>query len=147
MLVRLLLAVLTAAGPMPVGACTCAAAVSPEPEPVAVPVKSCGCKNHTADDSARNPADRVASPRRCCEMPAEPPARHDHHDRDCPAAYPRPAASAAAVTVADDLPAETGPAPAATSDAPAITRPIRAASPDPGPPPLPLYLSLRSLRI
>ena len=151
MLVRLLLAVLTAAGPVPVGACTCAVAGASEPEPtsapVVAPVKTCGCKAHAADDSDRHPADRATPPRRCCEMPAEQPARHDHHDRECPAANPRPAVVAVAVTPADDLTTDTGPAPAVTSDAPAITRPTRTVSPDPAPPPLPLYLSLCSLRI
>lgn len=151
MLVRLLLAVLTAAGPMPVGACTCPAAGGPEHQPASVPasapVKTCGCKTHAADGSTHHPTDRVATPHRSTEVWAEYPARPDRHDRDCPAANPRPAATAAVVPAADDLPAVADLAPAATSDTPALCRPAPAASPDPGPPALPLYLSLRSLRI
>lgn len=151
MLVRLLLAVLTAAGPMPVGACTCAAAGGSESQPAttpaAAPVKTCGCKDHDADSDARHPADLTTTPDGCCGTPADHPARPDHHDRDCPAATPRPAVMAAAVTAADDLPADSGPAPTATSDTPALCPPAPATSPVPGPPPLPLYLSLRSLRI
>ena len=144
MLVRLLLVVLMTAGPIPVRLCTCAAAGGsdprPAPPPAAAPAKSCGCKNHEVAESAPPAGDALKTRAACAEQPVR-------HDRDCPAVNPRPAITAAAVTPAGDLAADSGPAPAARSDAPAIMRPISVASPDPGPPSLPLYLSLRSLRI
>ncbi len=148
MLVRLLLAVLTVAGPMPVGVCTCAAAGSPTVPPARVaaelaPVatKSCGCQRHAAED-ATLAAD--AAPRHA-DGCAEQPARHDHHDRDCPAANPSSAAPATPPTPVADQTADPCLAPAAPLDAPVCGR--TAPRPDPAPLPLPLYLSHCSIRV
>lgn len=148
MLVRLLLAVLTMAGPMPVGVCTCAAARGPTVPPARVaavqtPVaaKSCGCNRHAADE-ASPAADAAPHHADGC---VEQSTRHDPHARDCPAVNPGSATPAAAPTSDADLPADPYLAPAAPLDVPACGR--TAPWPAPAPHPLPLYLSHCSIRV
>ncbi|MBX9579284.1 MAG: hypothetical protein K2X87_03165 [Gemmataceae bacterium] len=149
MAVRLLIAVLMLAGPIPANACTCAASGTPTApaEPTTVSdtghATGCGCQHPTpsaggATAAARAHADRTA----------EPPASPDRHDRDCPAVNPRPVASATAPTWAAEPTADLGVVAPSESGPPGhacqhvTARPgHRTAGP------VPLYLSLLSLRI
>jgi hypothetical protein len=112
MLVRLLIAVLMLAGPLPGRVCTCAAAARPSaqadqalPSPwsPAAEAKGCGCR--TKSDLSPRPD---AAQARCCDHSAG--AGHSHpdrvpHDRDCPAVNPAPAVAAAVPSPAAEEPA------------------------------------------
>lgn len=113
MLVRLLIAVLVLAGPMPVRFCTCAAAARP-PAPAdrthpsagapAPEAKGCGCR-------AKSNAATATDAGQCGNLSAtDAGGDHSHpgqqrHDRDCPAVNPAPVVAAAAPTPADHGPA------------------------------------------
>ena len=119
MLVRVLIAVLAVAGPMPVHICTCDAAHHATPLPTAP--SPCG-HHHDADEPA--PGDTAVS---------------DAHDCDCPTTTPQPAAAPAAVDAVYAAPSRL--------DAPALVRRALPIATAPSHCTLPLYLSLQTLRI
>lgn len=151
MAVRLLIAVLMLAGPTPANVCTCAAAgTSKAPAGPTTVIggghhTGCSCPHPaptgelTAGDSAgHDQADRTA----------EPPADPDRHEPGCPAVNPHPAAPTTAPTSSANLPADPGVAsppgigPPGHARRHVLSRPgHRSAGP------VPLYLSLLSLRI
>ncbi len=149
MLVRLLLAVLTVAGPVPVRVCTCPAATETTPAPASLPAESepaqgCGCKRHQtkaapgAETSART-SGHVASD---SHRPHDP----DRHDRGCPSASPRPVMSEGVSTTVDS------PSDAATVLPLPVAKVARGRLVMPSDRstsrlPLPIYLSLLSIRI
>lgn len=149
MAVRLLIAVLMLAGPIPANACTCAASgmptasAGPTTASGARHATGCGCPHRTPTAGDATAAGHVHADRT-----AEPPASPDRHDRDCPAANPRPVASATAPTSAAEPPADPGVVVPSETGPPGHTR--RHVTPRPGhraAGPVPLYLSLLSLRI
>lgn len=150
MLVRLLLAVLTVAGPVPVRVCTCATAAettSPAPLPgptVSEPAQGCGCKRHQAE---AGPAAEASAQMSChVRSDSHPVQDPDQHERGCPSASPRPVMTEGAATAVDS-PADA----AAVSLLPfakipgsrLLMPPDRSTSRLP----LPIYLSLLSIRI
>lgn len=149
MAVRLLIAVLMLAGPTPANVCTCAAAgtstapAGPTTVSGARQATGCGCQH-------RAPAagDATAAGHVHADRTAEPPASPDRHDRDCPAVNPRPAASATAPASAAGPPADPGVVVPPQAGPPGHAR--HHVTPRPGhrtAGPVPLYLSLLSLRI
>lgn len=155
MLVRLLVAVLVAAGPMPVRLCTCAAAQAPSvptgsPAPGFTPETGnrCGCghRSQTSEGAAVDADTAHGLPH--VDQPADTPSHPDRHDRDCPAVNPRPVVSAAVPTPAAEPPADLGVGVPGWVES-------ETARPHAAPRPhtqsegraVPLYLSLLSLRI
>lgn len=149
MLVRLLLAVLTVAGPVPVRVCTCATAAESVPAPiqaatVSEPAQGCGCKRHQAEAGTGSEASAQLSGhvRHDSHLPQE----SGRHERGCPSASPRPVMTEGAATAVDS------PTDAATASLLPLVKipgsrllmpPDRSTSRLP----LPIYLSLLSIRI
>jgi hypothetical protein len=146
MVTKMLLVVLALAGQMPVRVCTCAAATRPAPELLRTteqppPVKGCGCGRHK--EQARHP---TGAPNRSPVHADQTPAGGDRHRPDCPAVNPRPVLKAALPVAVETVAADATPAPLSVpTPAPAIvpTAPIKH---PPGPPPVPLFISLLVLR-
>jgi hypothetical protein len=142
MLIRLLLAVLTLIGPMPLCACTCAAGHQPEPQANAPVRKSCSCRHHapTKDTHTRDISGRIA-PDECNHT--HPPAPHD---RGCPAANPRPLVREAISPPTTDAPSDCAHQDTvAWTDLPEIN-PSAPFSDPPRAAKTPLYLTFLSLR-
>lgn len=149
MLVRLLLAVLTVAGPVPFRVCTCAATATESTTPAPLPVQSepaqgCGCKRHQSE----TPSEADAGGRRSGHAISDShrPQDADQHERSCPSASPRPVMTEGVTTAVDS------PADAATVSLLPLVRvsgsrllmpPDRSTSRLP----LPIYLSLLSIRV
>ena len=160
MIIRLLLSVLMLTGTFPARSCTCAAADASTPaelaqpvgvaveDPPAVPEKACRCSHRSAARGAENAASISAA----AHCPACSGVDHSHdpdrHQRDCPAVNPRPVAPAVQSPVAE-LPVDAGvtlplsltflPAERRSAAHEHLTRAVAA--------PVPLYLSLLSIRI
>lgn len=113
MLVRLLIAVLMLAGPIPVRVCTCAAAqpsapadLPPPSSGLAVPVsKGCGCRSEsnteTQSDAGLAPSDDHST--------SDAGGGHSHpdrqpHERNCPAVNPSHVVTVAIPSPAADTP-------------------------------------------
>lgn len=154
MVIRLLLAVLMVAGPVPVRVCTCAAASPITNADSAVPVppgsaaKHCRCGHHPSAPAEAS-ADPDDSMGHCdaCSVSGRQPA-HDQHERDCPSLNPRPAPQAVQTPVTD-RPAEGCASLPVRLDAPRSARPAAVPShlSRAGRSAVPLYLSLLSIRI
>ena len=149
MAVRLLIAVLMLAGPTPANVCTCAAAGSScPPAGPTTPLGTghdtgCGCPHPAPTGGELTAADSAGHDRT-----AESPADTERHEPSCPAVNPRPAVPTTAPTSTADLPADPGVAAPSGIGPPdrarhhVLSRPgHRSAGP------VPLYLSLLSLRI
>ena len=133
MLIRLLVAVLTLAGPIPLRVCTCAAAhAAPAPESHAAPHGPAidGAESHAHAD--------------CCDESHQP----TQHERECPAANPRPLVREAVSPAASDAPSdyssqvavvETPPLAGPRLAAPSARQSTRTSN-------TPLYLTLLTLR-
>jgi hypothetical protein len=137
MLTRLLIAVLTLVGPMPLRACTCAAGHAAHAQPhEAHPVadghdQECGLARH--EGGAHE-----------CDGPDHPA----QHERGCPAADPGPVVREAVPQAATDAPAESGvaPSPVRADVPPGAGLPARPLPQRPRAPKIPLYLTLLTLR-
>lgn len=149
MLVRLLLAVLTVAGPVPVRVCTCAATASESPAPVVPaaqpePTQGCGCKRHQAETPKEVEASARTSGHGLSDFhPSQDP---DQHERGCPSASPRPVMTEGAATGVD-YPAEAvvdSLLPLAKISGSRLLMPTDRST---SRLPLPIYLSLLSIRI
>lgn len=153
MLVRMLLAMLMLTGPVPVRLCTCAASAPPvviteelvpgqrQPE-----VKSCGC-GHRAKPGEM-PAATPDSARPDGSLEDSGTTGHTHperHDRDCPAVNPRTVVSEAVLS--PDAPTDFGFSLPLLTETPVVVRKVCSPPIAPlGPPSVPLYISLQTLR-
>lgn len=156
MLLRLLLAVLTVTGSIPVRLCTCAAAVStslsansPAAEPPAAESKGCACRHRTHQSESVPTEARENAPSGDSRKSAEHPTKPSH-DKDCPAVSPRPTVSATAPSPATDAPSDADAVLHFVGDERSLTGPRHAARLAPthhSRGTLPLYLSLLSIRI
>ncbi len=137
MLIRLLVAVLTLVGPLPLPVCTCAAAhedhVSNSPgEP--------GHSSHESSPTDENTAARTLTEHAPCDG-----SNSTRHDRDCPVACPKPFVRAAIPhapsTFSGDftLPLTLIDGPPATTALQGLPLTVRVSK-------IPLYLTLLSLR-
>src|SRR4051812_732679 len=127
MLARLLIVALIVVGQFPLRVCTCGAAHAHFHQPPATPVPD-----------APPPDGRPV-------VEADPGVPHHHHD--CPAAHaPRPCLNPAPLAVVQSVPADSA---VAVFAIPACeSAPIVFAEPPPvRPPPVPLFVTLRTLRI
>jgi hypothetical protein len=156
MLLRLVLAMLTVTGPIPVRVCTCAAAVSirlsantPAAEPPAAESKGCACKHRTQEAEGAPAGASENAPRGDSRKNAEYPAKPSH-DKDCPAVSPRPTVSATAPSPATDAPSDADAVLHFVGDEPSLSGPRHTALQTPAHhsrTTLPLYLSFLSIRI
>lgn len=148
MLVRLLVAVLTLVGPLPSRACTCAAGHadhSPDAGAAATPPpgEAC-CRAHHPPTGGAGSTPEANGPALACDA-----HQSAEHERDCPAANPRPllreaVSQPATSTPSDDFDAATA---VAWAGSPlAIDAPAAFSSERPRAPKNPLYLTLLSLR-
>ena len=95
MLIRVLVAVLTLLGPVPLRVCTCAASAVPSPEPARLvaptpaSVKTCRCSHSTGGTGK---ADRAAHPElpRPIRVVTPGHSHNDGHAPDCQMVSPRP---------------------------------------------------------
>lgn len=146
MVTRVLLVVLVLAGQMPVRVCTCAAAARPSPERLRVtegipPVKGCGCGRHNAH--AQHP---TGAPDRSPAQTHQTPVDGDRHQPDCPAVNPRPVLKSALPTAVETAAADATPAPRSDPALVHVGAPAVPTRHPPGPPPVPLFISLLVLR-
>jgi hypothetical protein len=155
MFLRLLLAVLMLTGPVPVRVCTCAASVSPvvpaeepAPEQPLPEAKSCGCghranqgETHAATPDSARPDGSVS------ESGASGHSHPERHDRDCPAVKPRVTVSEAVHSPAPDAPSDFGFSLPLPPETPVVRRKVCSPREAPlGPPSVPLFISLLTLR-
>jgi hypothetical protein len=113
MLLRLLLAVLMLAGPVPVRFCTCAASATP-PVSAEVPASqplpettACGC-SHRAKQADTTSSDTDSAHAHVKPEGISGKTHPGEHDRECPAVKPRVAISDAVLTPGTDAPADAG---------------------------------------
>ncbi len=149
MLVRLLLAVLTVAGPVPVRVCTCAATASDSPAPVSLPAQpepaqGCGCKRHQSEAPAEADAGGRTSGNSLSD--SHRPQDTDQHERGCPSASPRPVMTEGAATAVDS-PADGTSVTLLPLDKFTASRLLMPPDRSTSRLPLPIYLSLLSIRI
>jgi hypothetical protein len=140
MLIRLLVVLLTLVGPMPLRVCTCAASSPALASPPAPAPKTCRC---THCPPAKAPAPFAA----CAVAPHthDEPASHQH-DRDCPAANPRPLVRDAGTPSVSAAPTDCGPAHAVGIELLPLAHDFAAPSERAHAPRIPLYLAFLSLR-
>ena len=111
MLLRLLLVVLMAAGPVPVKFCNCAASATPptssDPSSSQSPsvTKTCSC-GHREKLSETPAADSRTGHHPGCELHTADQSPPGGHDRECPAVKPRVTMSDAVVTPVTDVPTD-----------------------------------------
>lgn len=155
MFLRLLLTVLMLMGPVPVRVCTCAASAAPvvpteelvpeQPQPEA---KSCGCGHRAKQSETPAPTPESArSDGSVSECGATGHPHSERHDRDCPAVNPRAVVSQAVLSPAPDSPATFGFSAPLLAETPVVGRKVCSPREAPlGPPSVPLYISLLTLR-
>jgi hypothetical protein len=144
MLIRLLVAVLTLAGPTPFRVCTCAAAHAAltSESHAALHGFSHGETGHESHSSPDGTAESHSHPDSCGQS-----HQPTQHEPECPAANPRPLVREAVPPVTPDAP--SGSAQVAAAEAPPLTGPHPASSlahrPDRASN-VPLYLTFLTLR-
>ena len=153
MLIRVLVAVLTLLGPMPLRVCTCAASAVPSPELVRpsapAPAKSCRCNHSATSTRPVGHAVRSGLSKPAGSVGAADDSRGRGHAPGCPAISPR---TVVRDLIAVPLPVDASPADAAGLPTAMVTSPahtpnregraVRAIVPS-----APLYLSLLVLRL
>jgi hypothetical protein len=146
MLVRLLVAVLTLVGPVPLSACTCAAGQSGHSSalrgsPTTHATQSCRCAHYGSPDAAST--HKVVDSGAGCEEPGQPV----QHERDCPAVSPGSVVRQAVPQPTTEVPIDNGTACAGVFWVPSLgTAAALSPSERPAAPKNPLYLTLLSLR-
>lgn len=152
MLLRLLLVVLMAAGPVPVKYCNCAASATPpassdlstSPSPAVVKTCSCG---HRAKPSETPTDDSQTGHRQGCELHAADQTPSSGHDSECPAVKPRVTMSDALVTPVTDVPADDAVALPLETGLPGVgERPRNLALSPPARSSVPLFIAFLNLR-
>lgn len=156
MLVRLLLVVLTLAGPLPVPVCTCAASptVCTDPACPSAPAraperKTCGCGHSHHDEAAGDPDGGAAGD--CGPADAAPTAgvAHRHspaHHPYCPAGQVRAAPPAAVPTAPADEPAAPVAAPVLSEPVPSLSSAATPRHARDRAPARPLFITFLTLR-
>lgn len=156
MVLRLLLAVLMLMGPVPVRVCTCAASAAPAipaeepaPEQPQPEEKSCGCGHRAkqGESPAATPDSAARPDGSLAESGATGHSHPERHDRDCPAVNPRAAVSEAVLSPAPDAPTDFGFSLPLLAETPFVGLKVCSAPAAPlGPPSVPLFISLLTLR-
>lgn len=155
MFLRLLLAVLMLTGPVPVRACTCAASATPvvpaeEPtsEQPQSEAKSCGCGHRAKQRETPAATPDPAPPDgHIAESGTTGHSHPERHHRDCPAVKPRAAISEAVLSPAPDAPTDHAFSLPLLAEPPVVRQKVCSPPEVPlGPPSVPLFISLLTLR-
>lgn len=152
MLLRFLLVVLMAAGPVPVKLCNCAASATPpassdpSTSSSAPVVKTCSC-GHREKSNETLAADSQTGHHRGCELHTADQPPSGGHDSECPAVKPRVTMSDALVTPVTDVPADDAVALPLETGLPGLGEHHRnLAQSSHAPPSVPLFIAFLNLR-
>lgn len=154
MLVRLFIIVLTLVGPVPLRACTCAVteiahseAMSHENDQLAAET-SCSCKHRSTASAGSFVAPESCNFPRVVDLNSESHPIPDRHHENCPALNPRTVDSSVVTAPTVVCPADSGICDFVCVDSTTtFSRIFHFTHPRPVGNEIPLYLSLRSLRI